>query len=196
MWMLLAAAASRLVVVTGHLLGSLLALMATGLAQAGVLSLESSSLALVFIYIVMLLFLSRRGDGQLAFLPFSYEGGSPASPQPSLDAENPGGIDRQAASVTKRQAMQVGDMSVEVAYWKRPCDYLTRAYGLTARESDVLEQLARGHSLGAMEETFVLSRNTIKMHIRHIYDKLDVHSKQEVIDMVDRTRANLNAGVT
>jgi hypothetical protein len=56
--MLLAAVAARFVVVARHILGSLLALTATPLAQAGVISLESISLCLVFIYIMMLLFLS------------------------------------------------------------------------------------------------------------------------------------------
>lgn len=89
----------------------------------------------------------------------------------------------------------VKDAAVRLAYWQKPCDHIACTYGLTARKKDVLRQLARGHSLGAMENTFVLSRNTIKMHIRHIYDKLDVHSKQEVIDMVDRTRTNLRGNV-
>lgn len=39
-----------------------------------------------------------------------------------------------------------------------------------------------------MEEKFVISRNTVKMHVRNIYAKLGVHSKQEVIDLVEQTR--------
>ena len=52
----------------------------------------------------------------------------------------------------------------------------------------MLEQLARGRDLAFMEEKFVLSRNTVKMHIKHVYEKLGVHSKQEVIDLVESAR--------
>ncbi|MEG0845139.1 MAG: LuxR C-terminal-related transcriptional regulator, partial [Raoultibacter sp.] len=58
----------------------------------------------------------------------------------------------------------------------------------TPRETEVLEQLARGRDLSFMETKFMLSRNTIKMHVKHLYTKLDVHSKQEVIDLVEAAR--------
>ena len=70
----------------------------------------------------------------------------------------------------------------------RPCKAVADEHGLTPRETDVLEQLAQGRDLPFMEETFVLSRNTVKMHIRHVYAKLGVHSKQEVIDLVEARR--------
>lgn len=34
-------------------------------------------------------------------------------------------------------------------------------------------------------EHYVISRNTVKSHIKHIYSKLDVHWQQELIDMVE-----------
>ena len=73
-------------------------------------------------------------------------------------------------------------------FWGRPCKAVADEHGLTPRETDVLEQLAQGRDLPFMEETFVLSRNTVKMHIRHVYAKLGVHSKQEVIDLVEARR--------
>ena len=39
-----------------------------------------------------------------------------------------------------------------------------------------------------MEEKFVLSRNTVKMHVRNVYAKLGIHGKQEAIDLVEATR--------
>ncbi|MFR1168502.1 MAG: hypothetical protein ACLSDQ_13530 [Adlercreutzia equolifaciens] len=33
-----------------------------------------------------------------------------------------------------------------------------------------------------------MSFNTAKSHIRHIYVKTDVHSRQELIDLIDRER--------
>ncbi len=65
-----------------------------------------------------------------------------------------------------------------------PCDTIARTYRLTAREREVLGLIAHGRNMPFMEQELVISRNTLKMHIRHIYTKLDVHSKQEIIDMV------------
>jgi DNA-binding CsgD family transcriptional regulator len=32
-----------------------------------------------------------------------------------------------------------------------------------------------------------VSRNTVKTHVRNVYSKLDVHSQQELIDLVEAT---------
>lgn len=66
-----------------------------------------------------------------------------------------------------------------------PCDTIARTYRLTAREREVLGLIAHGRNMPFMEQELVISRNTLKMHIRHIYTKLDVHSKQEIIDMIE-----------
>ena len=76
----------------------------------------------------------------------------------------------------------------DLLYWKRPCALVAEACGLTPRETEVLEQLAQGRDLAFMEERFTISRNTIKMHTKRVYAKLGVHSKQELIDLVDSVR--------
>lgn len=65
------------------------------------------------------------------------------------------------------------------------CAGLARDGGLSPRERDVLELLARGRNNAHIQEELVLSRNTVKSHIRHVYAKLGVHSQQELIDLVD-----------
>lgn len=66
------------------------------------------------------------------------------------------------------------------------CGRLTADRRLSPREADVLELLARGRNNAYIQEALVVTRNTVKSHIRHIYTKLDVHSQQELIDLVDR----------
>ena len=34
-------------------------------------------------------------------------------------------------------------------------------------------------------ERLIISANTVKTHTRHIYKKIDVHSQQELIDLVE-----------
>jgi DNA-binding NarL/FixJ family response regulator len=50
---------------------------------------------------------------------------------------------------------------------------------LSAREIEILEQLARGRSNESMAEVFVLSPNTVRTHIQNIIKKMGVHSKLE-----------------
>lgn len=59
-----------------------------------------------------------------------------------------------------------------------------KTHGLTNRESDVLAILARGHGLNRVQEDLYISEGTALTHKRHIYQKLDVHSKSELIDLV------------
>lgn len=62
---------------------------------------------------------------------------------------------------------------------------LSDAGGLTEREREIFAMLARGRNARFIMEEFVLSRNTVKSHIKHIYAKLGVHSQQELIDLVE-----------
>ncbi len=48
---------------------------------------------------------------------------------------------------------------------------------LSAREIQILEQLARGRSNEEISEIFVLSPNTVRTHIHNIIKKMGVHSK-------------------
>ena len=64
------------------------------------------------------------------------------------------------------------------------CQKLARQHGLTSRECEVLELLVRGHGKTRIAETFLISENTVRGHVKHIYSKLGVHSKQELLDRV------------
>lgn len=55
---------------------------------------------------------------------------------------------------------------------------------LTEREAVVLELLLAGRSAPYIADELGVSQNTVKTHVRHIYDKLDVHSRQELLDLV------------
>lgn len=65
------------------------------------------------------------------------------------------------------------------------CARLAVERGLTAREAEVLPLLARGRNVAYIMEELTLSRNTIKSYVARVYGKLDVHSHQELIDLVE-----------
>ena len=66
------------------------------------------------------------------------------------------------------------------------CEQLAETYGLSPREREVMECLLRGRNLPYIRETLCISRNTINTHVRHIYAKMGIHSKQELIDLYER----------
>ncbi|MEC4183622.1 helix-turn-helix transcriptional regulator [Adlercreutzia sp. R21] len=58
-------------------------------------------------------------------------------------------------------------------------------YGLSARETEVAELIARGNTVAHIAELLVVSENTIRTHSKRIYTKLDIHKRQELIDLVE-----------
>ena len=65
---------------------------------------------------------------------------------------------------------------------------LSQECGLSNRESQVFSYLARGYSQSYIADCLFVSGNTVKTHCRHIYDKLHVHSKNELLALVEKTR--------
>ncbi len=61
---------------------------------------------------------------------------------------------------------------------------IARKYRLTRREAEVFALLARGRSIPYVRDALVISRETAATHAKHIYAKLGVHSRQELIDLV------------
>ena len=52
---------------------------------------------------------------------------------------------------------------------------------ISSRELDVLALLASGKSNQGIADTLIIGTNTVKMHLRHIYAKLDAHNRVEAL---------------
>jgi DNA-binding NarL/FixJ family response regulator len=61
-------------------------------------------------------------------------------------------------------------------------------YELTPHESRLLKLLVEGHNYTTAAEALNVSYNTVKFHMRHIYEKLQVHSKSEAVGKAMRER--------
>jgi DNA-binding CsgD family transcriptional regulator len=57
-----------------------------------------------------------------------------------------------------------------------------KKYGFTRRETDIFTYLINGRTSLYISKTLFLSQNTVKGHLKNIYSKADVHTKQELID--------------
>ena len=54
--------------------------------------------------------------------------------------------------------------------------------GISAREGQIMLLFAQGRSANWIAEDLVISKNTVRSHIRSIYTKLDVHSRKELLE--------------
>lgn len=54
-------------------------------------------------------------------------------------------------------------------------------YFLTAREKEILQQLVLGMDNQEIADKLFISRETVRNHIKHIYEKLHVHSKSQAV---------------
>src|ERR1041384_923162 len=54
-------------------------------------------------------------------------------------------------------------------------------YQLTPHETKLLRMLVEGHNFKTAAEELGVSVNTIAFHMRHVYEKLQVHSKSEAV---------------
>lgn len=71
------------------------------------------------------------------------------------------------------------------AFLHRRCEELTAQFGISPREKEVLFYLGRGYNHTYIAKKLFVSENTVRTHVRHIYGKLDVSSREELLDLID-----------
>lgn len=62
--------------------------------------------------------------------------------------------------------------------------HLLNEAGITEREQEVLQLIAEGNSYRATAQQLHITEGTVQSHIKRIYGKLNVHSRQELIDLL------------
>lgn len=65
------------------------------------------------------------------------------------------------------------------------CVALGGQHGLSPREVEIMQMICKGRSKAYIAETLFIAESTVKGHSKHLYAKLDVHSKRELQDLVD-----------
>ena len=61
-------------------------------------------------------------------------------------------------------------------------------HGLSMRQLEVLEELAEGRSNDEIARRLFISTNTVKFHLRAIYERLGVHNRVEAAQLLARQR--------
>lgn len=65
------------------------------------------------------------------------------------------------------------------------CEVVAKEYLLTPRELEVLKPLVQGDDAQDIAGRLYISPNTVKSHIQNIYNKLGVHSRKELLRVVE-----------
>lgn len=79
----------------------------------------------------------------------------------------------------------VHDAAEPNSAYRSRCRALGELYGLSPREIQVLECLARGRNATYIRKELFISQNTAKSHIHKIYEKFDIHSQQKLMDFIE-----------
>lgn len=86
---------------------------------------------------------------------------------------------REAVSGGAPMSPEVASRVIKLFREVRPPEKVD--YDLTPHETRLLKLLVEGHNYSTASVELGVSYNTIKFHMRHIYEKLQVHSKSEAV---------------
>ena len=68
---------------------------------------------------------------------------------------------------------------------------VAKSKGLTPKESEVLSYLFDGQTNGDIAQTLLVSKNTVRTQVQSIYQKLDVHSRDDLRSFLERKMERL-----
>ena len=80
------------------------------------------------------------------------------------------------------------------AVWKTACDDVCEQFALSPRESEVFALCAKGRDTAYICDELCVSNHTVRSHIYHIYGKMDIHSQQDLITIVENRVQEIKAG--
>lgn len=98
-------------------------------------------------------------------------------------------VEREAGAAVEKAREQVAQ-----ANERKPldnselCAFLARAYDLTRREEEVVTLLLDGCTQAKLPTALCVSENTVKTHVRHIYRKLGIRSRDELTERAEALR--------
>ena len=66
------------------------------------------------------------------------------------------------------------------------CRTLVKTLGLSPREAEVMELIAQGRNVPYIADQLVVAKSTVRTHVKHIYEKAGVSSRQDLIDLLNK----------
>lgn len=77
----------------------------------------------------------------------------------------------------------------EPGHWKACCTSLAQRYGLSPRETEVFLYLAKGRGIEHIQNKLFISGHTVKTHTYNIYRKMDIGSREQLLDIIEKEKS-------
>lgn len=162
-------AAVHLGVLAGSLLGTQLSDFFVSTPNASM----ASACAMVFAMIIVYTFTLTERD----VAKMTRERGRHPYPNPADDA------DGSDANVTADTNHAEKTSTHELSFDEK-VELLAEQHDVTGRNFEVMQLLAHGRTAARIEQELYMSRGTVNTHMRRLYQKLDIHSRQELLDKI------------
>ena len=178
----------------GDFLGALASAFFLNCIASGALTLDQVCVASMAALVVVTMFVIEDKRSFALSDPLARRGAEQAmAAGPDERTMPPGPGEHGQTSPTTSQGAQPNSATGSAAGAEPPdpdarIAAIAHEHGLTPRETEVFALLARGRSIPYVRDALVISRETAATHAKHIYAKLDVHSRQELIDLVAEER--------
>ncbi len=88
-----------------------------------------------------------------------------------------------------RQEYTINDLvrtPQDTSEWEKLIERTADAFQLSARETEIVGLLGRGYSASVVAEKLVISPHTVNSHVQHIYDKMGIHRRSELLDYLNK----------
>ena len=135
-------------------------------------SIMIAMFALLYGCSIVMYFITRQGRGA---------GG--ASAAGSAESESRAGA---AAAANDAVAPAEANPVLTIDLIDNNCRRLAEERQLSERQAEVLLLLAHGYDIPTIAKKLFVSENTVRTHTKKIYAALDVHSKQEIIELANK----------
>lgn len=161
----------QLVVMAANFAGLFLAFFCIGYLEPGDIAL--TIIALLAVYLILIVTLLLFKDKSLA-------GGE----RVMADGDRSGGTGRRSEGEDGGEG-EDNVRGVQRASSDERSEALVERASLSAREREVLDHLRQGRAPKTIAKLLFVSENTVRFHIRNIYQKFDVHSRTELMELFD-----------
>ena len=156
------------------------------------------SVGAVYVLAMLGLFYRTRRKGMPIVVedePIEKKAAAPATNAPPAEPANaPAAVIAPVVQAAEAPAASIAPAAPETRPDDAPLseeavfEQIAEDFSLTRREAELLPFIARGRSARVIADALFVSENTIRTHTRRILEKTDRHSKQQVIDLIEKYR--------
>lgn len=97
-------------------------------------------------------------------------------------------IDGKIWTSTISKASALVEKQTELIY-----ERIAKQYRLTNQEKTIMILTAKGHKRPYICKKLVLAESTVKSHAKHLYQKLGIHSRDELLQLIENQKEELEA---